>query len=258
MAGKKRSLDHKAEMSMLDVSAIAPRDELEEDEGLGGDADTTTFTCASNISARDISGDFKKPQGRVQRSSTARRASQDATTMTPTKSPRLEQQRRSPSPTTSPKPPAATTPTKSPRPEHSSLVTSDSPSSFRSPIARSSPKQAATPPQSSPRRTVSPHASPYSSPVVTPVSVTRARTPSGSTVQRKRVSTFWPELPALDSLDDEVAEQITGPTADCHWVLPGRLLIGDYPGSRTNKAIDSECVTKLVQTRYCLGCRLTQ
>jgi hypothetical protein len=49
------------------------------------------------------------------------------------------------------------------------------------------------------------------------------------------------------SLDDEVAEQITGPTADCHWVLPGRLLIGDYPGSRTNKAIDSECVTKLVQ-----------
>lgn len=250
MAGKKRSLDHKAEMSMLDVSAIAPRDELEEDEGLGGDADTTTFTCASNISARDISGDFKKPQGRVQRSSTARRASQDATTMTPTKSPRLEQQRRSPSPTTSPKPPAATTPTKSPRPEHSSLVTSDSPSSFRSPIARSSPKQAATPPQkwSSPRRTVSPHASPYSSPVVTPVSVTRARTPSGSTVQRKRVSTFWPELPALDSLDDEVAEQITGPTADCHWVLPGRLLIGDYPGSRTNKAIDSECVTKLVQT----------
>jgi hypothetical protein len=196
MAGKKRSLDHKAEMSMLDVSAIAPRDELEEDEGLGGDLDTT-FTCASNISARDISGDFKKPQGRVQRSSTARRASQGATTTTtPTKSPRLEQQRRSPSPATSPKPPAATTPTKSPRPEHSSLVTSDSP--FRSPIASSSPKQAATPPQSSPRRTVSPHPSPYSSPVVTPVSVTRARTPSGSTVRRKRVSTFWPELPALD------------------------------------------------------------
>lgn len=54
-----------------------------------------------------------------------------------------------------------------------------------------------------------------------------------------------------------MTEQITGPTEECHWVLPGRVLVGEYPGSRTNKSVDIKRVSELVKAGADFSSRAT-
>jgi hypothetical protein len=200
MANKRSLGQHTEELlsaSLLDISEIHAETE---GEGDLGDADTTVIR-GKRISERTDDSSFKKPQGRALRVSTAKRTSQAdivSTTTTPTKSPKPRQASPSPilfSSDTSASPKSAatatTTPTKSPQSERPATPTSRSPS----PAGKSK-----TPSPKSPQLTQgSARRSPYSfSVAATPAYISPARTPSVSTVQRRRISTFWPELPALD------------------------------------------------------------